>query len=112
MSASREKVVPLTRWQYFVKNLYRNGANEETFTYNKIIYNKSDALHEAEQKSMRINYLLILLLLLMFVLTSRYHNIWFVVGYLVLTVIGQAVRVFLLPRDITAHLEDSGYRER
>ena len=112
MSASREKVVPLTRWQYFVKNLYRNGANEATFTYNKIIYNKSDALREKEQKSMKINYLLILLLLLMFMLTSRYRNIWFVVGYLVLTIIGQAVRVFLLPRDITAHLEDSGYRER
>lgn len=112
MSASREKVVPLTRWQYFVKNLYHNSANEDTFAYNKVIYNKSDALHEAEQKSIKINYLLILLLLLMFVLTSRSHNIWFVVGYLVLTVIGQVVRVFLLPRDITAHLEDSGYRER
>ena len=112
MSASREKVVPLTRWQYFVRNLYRNGAKEDTFTYNKIIYNKSDALHEAEQKSMKINYLLVLLLLLMFMLTGRYQNIWFVVGYLMLTVIGEGVRLSMLPKDITAHLEDSGYRER
>lgn len=112
MSASRERVVPLSRWQYFTKNLYRNGTNEGCFTYNKVIYNKSDKLREIEGKSMKVNYALILLLLLMFVLTSRYRNIWFVVGYLLLTVVGQLIRVFMLPRDITAHLEDSGYRER
>ena len=25
---SREASLPLTRWQYFTKNLYRNAANE------------------------------------------------------------------------------------
>lgn len=112
MSASRERVVPLTRWQYFTKNLYRNGANDGSFTYNKVIYNKSEKLREIEGKSMKINYVLILLLLLMFVLTSRYQNIWFVLGYLLLTVVGQLIRALMLPRDISAYLEDSGYRER
>ena len=27
-------------------------------------------------------------------------------------IVGEAVRLFMLPKDIKAHLEDSGYRER
>lgn len=111
-SASREASVPLTRWQYFTKNLYRNAANESRFTYNKVIYNKSAQLQEIEGRSGRINAVLLLLLLLMFVLAQRYHNILVVVFYLVAVVVGQAARLLMLPKDIKAHLEDSGYRER
>ena len=76
MSASREASVPLTRWQYFTKNLYRNAANETQFTYNKVIYEKSEALQDIERRSGRINAVLLLLLLLMFLLAGRYHNIY------------------------------------
>lgn len=111
-SAPREAQVPLTRWQYFTKNLYRNAASESRFTYDKVIYNKSEALQAADQKSQKINLGLILLLILMFVLTSRYQQVWFVVAYLLLVIAGQIVRLCLLPKDIKAHLTDSGYRER
>ena len=111
-SAPREAKVPLTRWQYFVKNLYRNAASSSQFTYDKVIYNKSEALQAADQKSQKINLGLILLLILMFLLTSKYQQIAFVVAYLLLVIIGQIVRLCLLPKDIKAHLTDSGYRER
>ena len=111
-SAPREAKVPLTRWQYFVKNLYQNSANSGKFIYNKIIYNKSEELQAIDYKSQRINLLLVLLLVVLFLVTSKYHNILFVVAYLVLVIAGQAARLFMLPKDIKAHLTDSGYRER
>lgn len=111
-SSPREATVPLTRWQYFTKNLYRNAANETRFVYNKVIYQKSQQLQEIERRSNRINAVLLLLLLAMFMLTSRYHNVVIVVIYLVAVVIGEAWRLLMLPRDIRAHLEDTGYRER
>ena len=111
-SAPREAKVPLTRWQYFVKNLYQNSANSGKFIYNKIIYNKSEELQAIDYKSQRINLLLVLLLVVLFVVTSKYRNIAFVVGYLVAVIAGQIVRLFMLPKDIKAHLTDSGYRER
>lgn len=111
-SSPREATVPLTRWQYFTKNLYRNAANETRFSYNKVIYQKSAALQQIEQRSSRINAVLLLLLLAMFLLAERYQNVLIVVAYLVLVVIGEAVRLFMLPKDIKAHLEDTGYRER
>lgn len=111
-SAPREAKVPLTRWQYFVKNLYQNSANSGKFIYNKIIYNKSEELQAIDYKSQRINLLLVLLLVVLFLVTSKYRNIAFVVGYLVAVIAGQIVRLFMLPKDIKAHLTDSGYRER
>ena len=111
-SAPREAKVPLTRWQYFVKNLYQNSANSTRFIYNKVIYDKSEELQAIDYKSQRINLILVLLLVLLFVVTSKYHNVIFVVLYLLAVMVGQAVRLFMLPKDIKAHLTDSGYRER
>ena len=111
-SAPREAKVPLTRWQYFVKNLYQNSANSTRFTYNKVIYDKSEELQAIDYKSQRINLILVLLLILLFIVTSKYRNIAFVVGYLVAVIAGQMVRLFMLPKDIKAHLTDNGYRER
>ena len=111
-SAPREAKVPLTRWQYFVKNLYQNSANSGKFTYNKVIYDKSEELQAIDYKSQRINLLLVLLLVVLFLVTSKYRNIAFVVGYLVAVIAGQIVRLFMLPKDIKTHLTDSGYRER
>ena len=111
-SAPREAKVPLTRWQYFVKNLYQNSANSGKFIYNKIIYNKSEELQAIDYKSQRIHLLLLLVLILLFVVTSKYQNAWFVAVYLVVVIAGEIVRLFMLPKDIMAHLTDSGYRER
>lgn len=111
-SAPREAKVPLTRWQYFVKNLYQNSSNSGSFTYNKVIYQKSEELQAIDYKSQRINLILVFLLILLFVVTSKYRNIAFVVGYLVAVIAGQIVRLFMLPKDIKAHLKDNGYRER
>ena len=49
---------------------------------------------------------------LMFLLAGRYHNIYLVVFYLVAVIVGEAARLLMLPKDIKAHLKDTGYRER
>lgn len=111
-SAPREQYVPLTRWQYFTKNLYVNAAKERTFTYNKVIYEKSQELQDIEGRTNRINYGLVLMLILMFMFTSRYQNVYIVVAYLVIVVAGQICRLLMLPKDITRHLKDTHRRER
>lgn len=111
-SAPREAYVPLTRWQYFMKNLYRNGAASAEFTYNKVVYLKSEALQAADAKSASVNYVLLIALIAMFLLTSRYQNVWIVIAYLVLAVAGETYRLLLLPKDIRAHLTDTHRRER
>jgi len=111
-TAPREAKVPLTRWQYFVKNLYQNGSNSASFSYNKVIYQKSEELQAIDYKSQRVNLILLLLLVLMFLVTSKFQNIWFVAAYIVLVIAGQLYRLLLLPKDIKAHLKDNGYRER
>ena len=112
MSKKKEAIVPLNRWEYFFRTLYHNAAATGEFCYNKVIYHKSEELQAIEQRSSRINYGMILLLILMFLLTSRYHNVLIVLIYLVLVIVGQIVRYTMLPRDITAHLTDTGRRER
>ena len=111
-SAPREAKVPLTRWQYFVKNLYQNSSNSSKFVYNKIIYDKSEELQAIDYKSQRIHLVLLLAMILLFIVTSKYQNAWFVALYLVVVVAGELVRLFMLPKDIMAHLKDNGYRER
>ncbi len=111
-SAPREAKVPLTRWQYFIKNLYQNSANSGKFTYNKIIYDKSEELQAIDYKSQRVNLVLVLLLVVLFIVTSKYQNAWFVAAYIVLVIAGQIYRLLMLPKDIKAHLKDNGYRER
>ena len=110
--SKREAQIPLTRWRYFTKNLYNNTATKSRFAYDKVIYLKSEELMDIEARSNKINVLLLLALVVMFMLTSRIQNVWIVIAYLVVVVAGQAVRLFMLPKDIGAHLTDSGYRDR
>ena len=111
-SSPREASVKLTRWQYFVKTLYHNAASTTEFTYNHKVYIKDEALQAADQKNQRLNLVMVLLLVVLYLLTSRFHIVWLVVGYLVAVVVLQLVRLYSLPRDITAHLRDSGRMER
>lgn len=111
-SAPREAKVPLTRWQYFVKTLYHDPAKRTTFSYNKVIYAKSDELMDIEFANSRINTALLLLLILMFVAVAKYQSAWFMLGGMLLIVAGEVYRMLRLPRDIKAHLTDTGRRER
>ncbi len=111
-SAPREATVPLTRWQYFTKTLYHNAAAKDLFVYNKVIYEKDEALRQVEEVNGRINMGLLLVLLVMFFSASTLKNIWIIVAGMAVIVAGEIVRLVRLPRDITAHLTDTGRRER
>ena len=110
-SAPREATVPLTRWQYFTKTLYQNAAAKNLFVYNKVIYEKDEALRQVEEVNGRINMALLLVLLVMFFSASTLQNIWVIVAGMAVIVAGEIVRLVRLPRDITTHLTDTGRRE-
>ena len=111
-SAPREAMVPLTRWQYFTKTLYHNAAAKTLFVYNKVIYEKDEALQQIEEVNSRINMVLLLVLLVMFFTASTMRNIYIIVAGMAVIVAGEIVRLLRLPRDIKAHLTDTGRRER
>lgn len=103
---------PLTRWVYFTKTLYHDPVATVEFTYGKTIYIKSEELQDIEADNKRINTLLLLALFVMFYIGARFQNIWVFLLYIVLVVAGQALRLMHLPKDIKAHLTDSGRRKR
>ena len=111
-SAPREAMVPLTRWQYFTKTLYRNAAAKTRFVYNKVVYEKDETLQKIEEGNGRINMGLLLVLLAMFLTASTVQNIYIIVAGMVVIAAGELVRLLRLPKDITAHLTDTGLRER
>ena len=111
-SAPREATIPLTRWQYFTKTLYQNAAAKNLFVSNKVIYAKDEALRQVEEVNGRINMALLLVLLVMFFSASTLKNIWVIVAGMAVIVVGEIVRLVRLPKDITAHLTDTGRRER
>ena len=111
-SAPREAMVPLTRWQYFTKTLYHNAAAKTLFVYNKVIYEKDEALQQVEEVNGRINMVLLLVLLAMFFTAGTTKNIYVIVAGMAVIVAGEIVRLVRLPKDITAHLTDTGRRER
>ena len=108
----KEQILPLTRWQYFFKALYHNAAATTEFTYDRVIYRKSEELQEIEQRSAKINYLLLVLMMAMIVIATRLQNIYIFVAYILIVIVGQIVRYCMLPKDIKAHLTDTGRRAR
>lgn len=111
-SSPREAEVHLTRWQYFVKTLYHNAASTSEFTYNYKVYSKDEELQMIDAKNQRLNLVMILLLVVLYLLTQRFQIIWLVVGYLVAVIMIQIVRLTNLPKDIMAHLTDTGRMEK
>lgn len=107
----KSKGLPLNRWRYFTKTLY-GQSNGVEFTYEKVIYYKSEALMDIEYGNKRINAGLLLALFATFYFATELQNVWLVVAYFFLVVAGQAARLLRLPKDIMAHLEDSGRRQR
>ena len=103
---------PLTRWVYFTKTLYHDPASTTEFTYGKTIYAKSEKLQQIEADNKRINTLLLLALFVMFYIGAQFQNMIVFLLYLILVVAGQGLRILHLPKDITAHLTDTGRRKR
>ena len=103
---------PLTRWAYFIKTLYHDAAATTEFTFEKKIYVKSEELQDIEADNKRINTLLLLALFAMFYIGSQFQNIWVFLLYFVLVIVGQGLRLLHLPKDIRAHLTDTGRRQR
>ena len=61
----------------------------------------------------KARYLFLLLVLLaMFLTASTVQNIYIIVAGMVVIAAGELVRLLRLPKDITAHLTDTGMRER
>lgn len=114
MSKTKKKkyVKPLTRWVYFTKTLYHDPASTMEFTYEKTIYLKSEELQQKEQDNKRINTVLLLGLFLMFGLAGYFQNVVLVLIYLLMVVVGQALRLLNLPKDVMSHLTDTGRRKR
>ena len=103
---------PLTRWVYFTKTLYHDPVSTTEFTYGKTIYAKSEKLQQIEADNKRINTLLLLALFVMFYIGAQFQNMMVFLLYLILVVAGQGLRILHLPKDITAHLTDTGRRKR
>ncbi|MBR5571869.1 MAG: hypothetical protein IKV99_04445 [Oscillospiraceae bacterium] len=114
MSKTKKKKYekPLTRWSYFIKTLYHDAAATTEFTFEKKIYVKSEELQNIEADNKRINTLLLLALFAMFYAGSQFQKIWIFLLYFVLVIVGQGLRLLHLPKDIRAHLTDTGRRQR
>ena len=114
MSKKKKKSnsIPLTRWVYFTKTLYHDPSETTEFTYEKVIYVKSEELQQKEEDNKRINTLLLLALFAMFALCAKFQSVWIFLLYIVLVVAGQTLRLLNLPKDILDHLEDTGRRKR
>ncbi|MBE6972045.1 MAG: hypothetical protein E7446_08055 [Ruminococcaceae bacterium] len=108
----KSKSVPLTRWVYFTKTLYDDPSASTEFTYEKVIYVKSEELQQKEGDNKRINTLLLLALFAMFALSSKFQFIWILIMYFFLVIAGQMMRLLNLPKNILDHLEDTGRRKR
>ena len=111
MGSKRESMVPLTRWQYFTKTLYGDAATKAEFEYDKVIYFKSEELQRIEDGNRRIHGLLLVILCLVFLSAIKWQNIVVIALGMVVIVAGELFRMSRLPKDIKAHLTDSGRRK-
>ena len=110
-SAPREAMVPLTRWQYFTKTLYHDPSKTQEFEYDGVIYLKSQELQDIEERNARVNWVLLLVLCAMFLTAIKWQNIVVIAVGMVVIVAGELFRMSRLPKDIKAHLTDSGRRK-
>ena len=112
MGSKRESMVPLTRWQYFTKTLYHDPSKTQEFEYDGVIYLKSQELQDIEERNARVNWVLLLVLCAMFLTAIKWQNIVVIALGMVVIVAGELFRMSRLPKDIKAHLTDSGRRKR
>ena len=77
-----------------------------------MLFRSDETLQKIEEGNGRINMGLLLVLLAMFLTASTVQNIYIIVAGMVVIAAGELVRLLRLPKDITAHLTDTGLRER
>ena len=111
MSKKKEMYAPLTRWQYFTKTLYHDPSKTQEFEYDGVIYLKSQELRDIEERNARVNWVLLLVLCAMFLTAIKWQNIVVIAVGMVVIVAGELFRMSRLPKDIKAHLTDSGRRK-
>ena len=124
MGKKKEQYCPLTRWQYFTKTLYHDPSATGEFTYDGVVYRKSEALQTVESRNSRLQMGLVGLMFLAFVLATYFRSavvigVWVFAepftakgaAGILLIVAGQALRLSRLPKDILSHLTDTGRRE-
>ena len=108
MGKKKEQYCPLTRWQYFTKTLYHDPSSTGEFTYDGVVYRKSEAL---QSRGSRLQRRLVSPMFLAFVLATYFRSAMPLAAGILLIVAGQALRLSRLPKDILSHLTDTGRRE-
>ena len=111
MGKKKEQYCPLTRWQYFTKTLYYDPSKTQEFEYDGVIYLKSQELQDIEERNARVNWVLLLVLCAMFLTAIKWQNIVVIAVGMVVIVAGELFRMSRLPKNIKAHLTDSGRRK-
>ena len=111
MGKKKEQYCPLTRWQYFTKTLYHDPSKTQEFEYDGVIYLKSQELQDIEERNARVNWVLLLVLCAMFLTAIKWQNIVVIAVGMVVIVAGELFRMSRLPKNIKAHLTDSGRRK-
>ena len=122
MGKKKEQYCPLTRWRYFAKTLYHDPSATGEFTYDGVVYRKSEALQAVESRlegltlavesrNSRLQMGLVGLMFLAFVLATYFRSAMPLAAGILLIVAGQALRLSRLPKDILSHLTDTGRRE-
>ena len=74
MGKKKEQYCPLTRWQYFTKTLYHDPSATGEFTYDGVVYRKSEALQTVESRNSRLQMGLVGLMFLAFVLATYFRS--------------------------------------
>ena len=87
------------------------GTWSAEFEYDGVIYLKSQELQDIEERNARVNWLLLLVLCAMFLTAIKWQNIVVIALGMVVIVAGELFRMSRLPKDIKAHLTDSGRRK-
>ena len=67
---------------------------------------------DIEERNARVNWVLLLVLCAMFLTAIKWQNIVVIAVGMVVIVAGELFRMSRLPKDIKAHLTDSGRRKR
>ena len=102
---------PRTRWRYLTKTLYHDPSATGEFTYDGVVYRKSEALQAVESRNSRLQMGLVGLMFLAFVLATYFRSAMPLAAGILLIVAGQVLRLSRLPKDILSHLTDTGRRE-
>ena len=110
MSKKKEMYAPLTRWQYFTKTLYHDPSKTQEFEYDGVIYLKSRSCRTSRSATPgstgaaagAVRHVPD---------GHQVQNIVVIALGMVVIVAGELFRMSRLPKDIKAHLTDSGRRK-